>query len=1369
MRNLKRALSLGLTAAMISGLMVMGSSAASYADVADTDNVEAIEVLEAVGIMIGDDNGDFNPDENVSRNEMAVVMSNLMEYNVATYADTSPFTDVPDWAEPYVAACYTNGITSGYDATTFGGDDDVTTAQAALMVMKALGYFQYESDFGSDWQLETISQGNDISLFDGVESGVQEAMTRNDVAQLVLNALESGTVRASTSGSISVGDITIVNDVDYNYVTSNEDYAQAISDLRASSSTSSTEGYIVELGERLYQGDLEKEDSTDDFMRPATMWTYESGEIGTFSDEADASWTTQVSYRDLYNAAGSAAYNNYTWYVYRNGEDVDDMVGVDGSDVLDNNRTSTDRWNNTGYGVLTEVYVDSTEREVVVSLVDTFVAEVTSVDDNGDGEYTVNISYKSARPSGSETEFITEQEIEDDSIVLVTIGQGEIQSMAVAETVEGTVDAVRDNSYLRIDGTTYYYNRAYCVDDLYNSTAGLTNLDDGEAFVNPTTDNDVTIYLDAYGYAVAIEGADDTIEDYLYVTGIDQAYGDYSVKVVFGDGTQETIDIDEVDGNDAEAEDNENRGTDYDVTENNLIVGRVYKWSQSGNAYDLESSEGEGDFTEVIWAQDDETGYGEGEIERDRARTTGGTDVNGESTTAIADDDTVYIHYEDDRMWTGYTEVSSMNGIYGAAVKDDGVVTVMFIEDSLGSSAEDDDFVYISDTEATEFTEDGDTLYEYEGSYVNADGSLEEGTFIASSDLGIEYESLYQVTSRDSSDYATDVELLVNIETGEAENDDVFDNYATRAQGGLLMLEGDSYDIADTASDGDYSVNSDTFYMVVELKGDNDDTDDVYQGDIGDIETDEDGRTAVFVLTVDDDGDETPLAEMVLVIVPDEDSSSSGGGSSSSSNDTDDVSNGDATLTVEIDDIELTAESVRISSTGNLSYTFGVDTDAEQITYDWAVYIDGTRVDRGSDVLADVIDGEVDGTVSDLAYDEGDEVEIIISDVKVVDETEEPEEETYTLTLDNDAFEDATVYADGVEVSADDTVVMLDTTEYTIDEGAVVTITGVTVTAGTYVVDGVTITATTNRLTFTMSGDFTLDSVPGSDAAVYTVTAGEGITLTDAEGNPISGAVEAGTVITVESETGKYFATVDGTQYDQHSSSSTDDSETYTMAANSVTIYAATTVTLGSGVTATYTGGTGSTVTLPVNNAREVAYGALLTLKNTTGSAVIEGTTGEALGNTYEVGAEAVTLNAAWEVELTDVTATIDNTAIGSYVANGTAITVAADEDAGTSVIQIVNGLKYATSAVTSITVNSDLELGAAVKVTVNDSATLSYDGSRGSVSITGTTVYVLSGTVLYTSGTTIQDSDGNIETTPADGEVSFTVGNQDITISSGT
>ena len=154
MRNLKRVLSLTLASVMLLGMMVVGSSAADYADVTSEHNTEAIEVLQAAGIMVGD-NGNFNPDKNVTRNEMAVVMSNLMQYRVATYAGSSPFTDVPAWAADYVAACYTNGITSGMTATTYGGDKTVTTGQAALMLMKALGYFQYPNDFGEDWLLAT--------------------------------------------------------------------------------------------------------------------------------------------------------------------------------------------------------------------------------------------------------------------------------------------------------------------------------------------------------------------------------------------------------------------------------------------------------------------------------------------------------------------------------------------------------------------------------------------------------------------------------------------------------------------------------------------------------------------------------------------------------------------------------------------------------------------------------------------------------------------------------------------------------------------------------------------------------------------------------------------------------------------------------------------------------------------------------------------------------------------------------------------------------------------------------------------------------------------------------------------------------------
>ena len=48
---------------------------------------------------------------------------------------------------------------------------------------------------------------------------------------------------------------------------------------------------MVELGESLYQGELKKTESQDDFGRPANIWEYESKEIGTYADVAAATWT----------------------------------------------------------------------------------------------------------------------------------------------------------------------------------------------------------------------------------------------------------------------------------------------------------------------------------------------------------------------------------------------------------------------------------------------------------------------------------------------------------------------------------------------------------------------------------------------------------------------------------------------------------------------------------------------------------------------------------------------------------------------------------------------------------------------------------------------------------------------------------------------------------------------------------------------------------------------------------------------------------------------------------------------------------------------------------------------------------------------
>ena len=393
MRNLKRALSLGLTAAMISGLMVMGSSAASYADVTSEENVEAIEVLQAVGIMVGDEDGNFNPDQNVTRNEMAVVMCNLMDYTVASYKGTSPFTDVPTWAEPYVAACYTNGLTAGTSDTTYGGNDIVTTGQAALMLEKALGYFQYQADYGSDWLVEATKQGSIAGLFEDVDTGATEALSRNDVAQMVLNALEADMVNADKNGSdVQVGDIVISGGkATYTARTSSDSKYNKIDATRVDGK------YTVQLGEDLYDGDLEKANSADDdFGRPAVKWTYNNKEIGTYAEKADAVYTSSVEKQELYDLVGKTVYDdlksgdaNFTVYVDGTTEKVsqelsDYIVKNSDADAGEKDKSEIKK------GSTTEVFVDD-DNNVTITVINTYVAQVDGDYDETDEELDLDI------------------------------------------------------------------------------------------------------------------------------------------------------------------------------------------------------------------------------------------------------------------------------------------------------------------------------------------------------------------------------------------------------------------------------------------------------------------------------------------------------------------------------------------------------------------------------------------------------------------------------------------------------------------------------------------------------------------------------------------------------------------------------------------------------------------------------------------------------------------------------------------------------------------------------------------------------------------------------------------------------------------
>ena len=684
MRNLKRALSLLLSSTMVLGMLVMGSSAASYADVTSKQHEEAIEVLKTVGIMTGDENGKFNPDAKVTRNEMAVVMCNLLDYTVASYKGTSPFTDVPEWAEPYVAACYTNGITSGYDKVTYGGNDTVTTGQAALMLLKALGYFQYSADFGSDWLVETTKNGSTAGLFDGVATGAKEALTRNDVAQMVLNALEADLVKAEKNGSdVQVGDIVISGGkATYDARTGTDSKYAKIDNTKVDGK------YTIQLGEELYKGDLVKADGADDdFGRPSVKWTFENKEIGTYADDADAVYTATVEKQDLYDLVGSDVYNDL-----KNG-DADFSVVVDGvalkdvklSDYIVKNNDDDAGDKIIKKGATTEVFIDDDSNDVVITVINSYVAQVDGDYDKNDEELELDIldeapvDVKDTTLSSDDFDYL--DSYSDEDYVLITVANKEIKTIALAETVEGKVTAYTEKKNVTVDGTKYEYSKNY-TDAVKDDSKLSYDL------------NDVyTLVLDANGYVIYTDGTAGH-NDYVYVAKIAKTGGakaNLEGDAYFIDGTNKVITID----------------NDDKIKESDK--GRWYSYNEKSNGkYELEAIPTDKD-TDTFYGSVS-TSVNKGVVTENGKSTVYVNDTNNTGSGKIdkvkvkANNDTIFVVNDDDDV-TAYTGIKNVPDIT-AKDSENGAVTVAVVMD--GDYA---DVVYIYSKDMSISGDSGDRVY----------------------------------------------------------------------------------------------------------------------------------------------------------------------------------------------------------------------------------------------------------------------------------------------------------------------------------------------------------------------------------------------------------------------------------------------------------------------------------------------------------------------------------------------------------------------------------------------------------------------------------------------------------------------------------
>ena len=669
MRNLKRALSLALASVMLLGMMVVGTSAASYPDVDEKDNVEAIEVLNAVKVMIGRQ-GNFEPDEAVNRHEMAVIMAKLVLGNETAdnYVGTHPFTDVVSWADKYVAACYENGLVAGTSATTFSGSKNLTAVEAAAMMLRALGYKDL-SKGATDWRAPVTAMANQIRLFSGVASNPSEQLDRNQVAQLALNTLKSPVVDLKDGTfDITSGDGQVVitgGSREYIVRSSYESYARAINRTEsAGTSASSVSGYTIELGEHLYNGKLRLEDETDVFGRPARQWVYDGDEIGTYAKDEllRREYTAKVTGRNLYDLLGTTILNDKDWdvIVTIDGDDTENPALFTKSDLT---RTNTDAVGGTGKGVLTEVYVDSNSKDVYITIINTFLAIADEDYDSKNGE--VDLTVYALKNDGTtknpeyikdktvnglsvtvEDEDIDVSGVKEDDMFLVTVADGKVQSMAAPEVLsDREISSFKVNSDVVSDGNKYEYANTAKYDVEVLEDYSQTNMKD-------TTYN---IILDKYGYLIGLEANSDP-DQYVFVTGMDGKYSPITSRnadanVIHMDGTMETVTVNVKksapivdDGGTPKSEEGgdwtDGNGTPRDVSQINtwctysVNSAGVYTLKEVGPTFPAKG-------TKVAQAMQD-AGDGTGEVEIDKKNVTL-ADAAG-TGKVYGNDDTVYIN-----------------------------------------------------------------------------------------------------------------------------------------------------------------------------------------------------------------------------------------------------------------------------------------------------------------------------------------------------------------------------------------------------------------------------------------------------------------------------------------------------------------------------------------------------------------------------------------------------------------------------------------------------------------------------------------------------------------------------------------------------
>ena len=543
---MKKLLALVLALVMSMSLVTISNAAFKDADKIDYD--EAVEVMNAVGVLVGDEKGNFNAKDNLTRAQAAKIISYLLLGNktAEALAGSGKFTDVAktSWFAGFVDYCASTGVVNGVGDGKFDPNGQLTGYQFAKMLLVALGYdAKIEGFTGADWQINVSKRADQADLFDGLDISGNAALTREQAAQMCLNTLKSPLVEYSNKG----GNLTI-NGATINIGASNAEYKTSSTKLAdqtiyANKLNSSAGEYIVEFAEQYYSDLVLKSGEADDFGRPAHTWLLNNQKVGTYAEDVDYEYTTAVTGKALYEALGKNTVETYDFSVFVDGAEKDAIA----KEIAKNNKSDL---TSTGNGVLTQVFVDNDKETVIISMVNTYLAKASADYNSKKDSVSLKIYFTDDGTTKTvDGEDLAISDIKDGDFLLVTYsymtGVNKVESIAKPEAIEdSTIDSFKSgkNGNVTVAGTKYEYNKAAKYDaDVLDKYTGESS---GKQNLKDVTYN---LFLDQYGYVIGVEEVE-TVKNYVFITGIDYNYSSIATKTItanaiFMDGTTKVIDV----------------------------------------------------------------------------------------------------------------------------------------------------------------------------------------------------------------------------------------------------------------------------------------------------------------------------------------------------------------------------------------------------------------------------------------------------------------------------------------------------------------------------------------------------------------------------------------------------------------------------------------------------------------------------------------------------------------------------------------------------------------------------------------------------------------------------------------------------------